>query len=232
MTLQLGETRLAALGSGREAIAGIMSAALAASLLLGCAEVSLRAPDVDLRTKRLVFVPSMVALYRIEGCDLPFDDWRSRAGRVKVDGWLRYYAPTAHARLADLRELSPTDASADEFYEVMNNLARAMFADWGRRPLSAWKLGPSLASWGTTLHADYLVFVIIRGAVLVPKGQTVCGNEILSPLRRAGLVVVELATGRIVRFRATELEDVETHQISEGVGKLMDALDLPAATPK
>jgi hypothetical protein len=75
---------------------------LAACLLFGCgSEISLRAPDVDLRKAQVVFMPSMVALYRIEGCDLPFDDWRSKLGRAKVDGWLRYYAPKARARVAD-----------------------------------------------------------------------------------------------------------------------------------
>ena len=95
------------MGARVEARPWIVSAALAACLILGCAsEISLRAPDVKLRDARLVFMPSMVALYRIEGCDLPFDDWRSKAGRVKVDGWLRYYAAVANWRLAGLGEVA------------------------------------------------------------------------------------------------------------------------------
>ena len=190
----------------------------------------MRAPDVKLRDARLVFMPSMVALYRIDGCDLPFDDWGSKAGRAKVDGWLRYYAAVANGRLAGLGEVAGTDVTTDEFYEVMNNLTRAMFADWGKRPLNAWSLSKPLASWATALHADYLVVVIVRGSVLTQAGQAFCHNTILSPLRRAGLVVVELQTGRIVRFEAAKLDDVET--ITDGVRKLMGALDLPAATAK
>ncbi len=188
----------------------------------------MRAPDVDLRTTRLVFMPSMVALHRIEGCDLPFDDWRSRASRAKVDGWLRYYASTAHARVADVREIAGTDVSADHFYEMMNGLWQAMFADRGSRPLSAWSLGPRLAGWATPLKADYLVFVVIKGSIW-GLDRSGCRGDFLSPLQRAGLIVVELNSGRIVRFRATEVDDVETPQLAEGVGRLMDALDLPPA---
>jgi hypothetical protein len=90
----------------------------------------------------------------------------------------------------------------------------------------------ALASWAGPLHADYLAFVIIRGAILTQGAQSSCRGEIVSGVRRAGLVVVELATGRIVRFRAMRLEDVDTPRIAEGVGKLMDALDLPGATTK
>jgi hypothetical protein len=208
-----------------------LAATLAACLLSGCAsEISLRAPDVNLRDARLVFMPSMVALYRIDGCDLPFDDFRSKGGRAKVDGWLRYYAAVANGRLADLAEVAGTDVSTDEFYGVMNNLTRAMFADWGKRPLNAWSLSRPLPSWATALHADDLVVVIVRGSVLTQAGQAFCHNEILSPLQRAGLVVVELATGRIVRFQAAKLADAET--ITEGVRKLMGALDLPPPTTK
>ena len=209
----------------------IVSAALAACLLCGCAsEISLRAPDVKLHDARLVFMPSMVALYRVEGCDLPFDDGRSKAGRVKVDGWLRYYAAVANGRLALLGEVAGTDVSTDEFYEVMDTLTRAMFADWGKRPLAAWGLSRPLSSWATALRADYLVVVIVRGSVLTQAGQAFCHNEIRSSLRRAGLVVVEMQTGRIVRFQAAKLDDVET--ITEGVRKLMGALDLPTTTAK
>ena len=208
-----------------------MAAALAACLLGGCAsEISLRAPDVNLRDARLVFMPSMVALYRIDGCDLPFDDGRSKGGRARVDGWLRYYAAVANGRLAALGEVAGTDVTTNEFYEVMNTLTRAMFADWGKSPLSAWRLSRPLSSWATALHTDYLVVVIVRGSVLVQGSQAFCRNAIISPLQRAGLVVVELQTGRIVRFQAAKLDDTET--ITEGVRKLMGALDLPTATAK
>jgi hypothetical protein len=207
-------------------------ALLAGSLLFGCAsEISLRAPDVDLRKARLAFMPSMVALYRIEGCDLPFDDWRSKAGRTKIDGWLRFYAASAHGRLVDLREVVGTDITANRFYEVMNTLTQSMFVDWGRRPIGMWRLDP-LQSWANALHADYLVFVSVRGSVLRQEAENVCRNEIRSPLRRAALAVVEAQTGRVVRFQAIKLEDVETPHIAEAVRKLTESLDIPAATAK
>jgi hypothetical protein len=207
--------------------------ALTASLLVGCSsELSLRAPDVDLRRARLAFMPSMVAIYRIEGCDLVFDEWRSRGGRAKADGWLRYYAAATHARLASLNEVAGTEVKASHFYGVMNDLARLMFADWGRRPLNTWRLDSSLASWGEALHTDYLAFAIVRGSVLLQPDQRFCGNEIVSPLGRAGLLVIELSSGRIVRFRAAKLADVEAAEITEGMEKLTDAVDLPTAAPK
>ena len=205
---------------------GVVGIALAGFVLVGCAEVTLRAPDVNLRNARLVFMPSMVALYRIEGCNLAFDDLQSQSGRVRTDVALRYYASEAHGRLAELSELARTDPKPSEFYEALNNLARAMFADGGRRPLSAWNRGAFLAGWATALNADYLVFVLVRGSL--EDGPTICGSEIISPLVRAGLIVVELKTGRVVRFRATRLDGVQTPQMAEGLARLADALDLPA----
>jgi hypothetical protein len=220
-------------GSGPKVSSGVARAVLAACLLTGCAsEVSLRAPDVDLRSARVVFMPSMVAIYRIEGCDLPFDDRRSKAGRTKVDGWLRFQAAGTHGRFAELREIAGSGVSEGQFYEAMNNLTRAMFADWGMRPIGDWTMGPFLANWATTLHADYLVFVIVRGSVLAPTGQAYCQGGFVEPLRRAGLVVVQLQSGRIVRFQATKLEDVETEQIAEAMGKLAGALDFAGAPAK
>jgi hypothetical protein len=213
--------------SRREAPLRIASLVLVVSVLSGCAEVSLRAPDVNLRNAKLVFTPSMVALYRIEGCDLPFDDWRSKAGRVKVDSSLRYHAVTAHARMADLQEVNGTDVTAARFYELMNTVTRAMYADRGSRPLSAWTLGPALASWADALHADYLVFVTVRGSIVLST-QPGCEGKFREPLRWAGLAVVELATGRIVRFRATRFDAEGEPQYAEAVGRLMEMLDLPA----
>jgi hypothetical protein len=138
----------------------------------------------------------MVALYRIEGCDSPFDDWRSKAGRAKVDGWLRFCAAAAHGRLADVREVAGTDLGAADFYEVMNNLVAAMYADRGSRPIGSWRITP-LGSWTTALRADYIVFVVARGSVLLQPGQALCGNKIRFTARWAGLAIVELATGRV-----------------------------------
>jgi hypothetical protein len=204
----------------------VLWAGLAGVFLLGCAEVSLRAPDVGLRNARLVFMPSMVALYRIEGCNLAFDELQSRSGRARADAALQYYASETKGRLAELSELAGTDPRPSEFYEALNNLARAMFADGGRRPLGVWDRGPFLAGWATALNADYLVFVLVRGSL--EEGPTICGSEIISPLVRAGLIVVELKTGRVVRFRATRMAGVETRQMAEGLARLGDALDLPA----
>jgi hypothetical protein len=201
---------------------------LATSLLLGCAEVSLRAPDVNLRQAKLVFAPSMVALYRIEGCDLPFDDWRSKAGRIKVDSSLRYYAATAHARMADLHEVTGTEVTAARFYELMNAVTLAMYADRGSKPLSAWTLGPTLATWADALHADYLVFVAVRGSIVLSAPQG-CEGKFRDPLRWAGLTVVELATGRIVRFRATRFSAEGEPQYGEAIGRVMEMLDLPVS---
>jgi hypothetical protein len=200
---------------------------LAASLLLGCAEVSLRAPDVNLQSAKLVFTPSMVALYRIEGCDLPFDEWRSKAGRIKVDSSLRYYAATTHARVVDFREVAGTGVSQARFYELMNAVTLSMYADGGSRPLSAWTLGPALASWADALHADYLVFVAVRGSIVLSAPQG-CDGKLRDALRWAGLTVVELATGRIVRFRATRFSAEGEPQYGEAISRLMEMLDLPA----
>jgi hypothetical protein len=210
-----------------KAAAALAPVVMAMSMLLGCAEVSLRARDVNLRNARLVFMPSMVALYRIEGCDLPFDDWRSKAGRAKVDALLRYYAAAAHGRLADLRELAGIEMGAADFYDVMNSLAARMFADRGSRPIGSWKI-PPLGDWATVLNADYVVFVVARGSILLPSGQAFCGNGIRSPQRWAAVVVAELVTGQIVRFDGTMLEDIDTAPLSQRVGKILErALDLP-----
>jgi hypothetical protein len=211
----------------------MLATLLVASLPVGCAsELSLRAPDVDLRKARLAFMPSMVAIYRIEGCDLVFDEWRSRGGRAKVDGWLKYYGAATHARLAGLNEVAGTDVKASDFYTVMNSVTGAMFADWGRRPLGEWRLEP-LASWGEVLHVDYLAFAIVRGSVLLQPDQALCGNNmIVSPSGRAGILVVELKSGRVVRFRATKLASVEADQITEAMEKLTDAVDGPTPAPK
>jgi hypothetical protein len=218
--------------SRRQAPLRLAAVVLGVSLLLGCAEVSLRAPDVNLRNAKLVFTPSMVALYRIEGCDLPFDDGRSKVGRIKVDSSLRYYAATAHARLADLQEVSGTGVTSARFYELMNAVTRAMYADRGSKPLSTWTLGPTLATWADALHADYLVFVTVRGSIVLST-QAGCEGKFRDPLRWAGLAVVELATGRIVRFRATRFDAEGEPQYAEAVGRLMEMLDLPASkTPE
>lgn len=200
---------------------------LVVSVLLGCAEVSLRAPDVNLRNARLVFTPSVVALYRIEGCDLPFDDWRSKAGRVKVDSSLRLYAAAAHAHMANLQEVAGTNVTPARFYELMNAVTLAMYGDRASRPLGAWTLGPALASWADVLHADYLVFVAVRGSIVLSAPQG-CDGKLRDPLRWAGLTVVELATGRIVRFRATRFSAEGEPQYGEAIGRLMEMLDLPA----
>jgi hypothetical protein len=212
--------------SKRKVLARVASLVLGASLVFGCAEVSLRAPDVNLRNAKLVFAPSMVALYRIEGCDLPFDEWRSKAGRVKVDGSLRYYAAATHARVADLQEVAGTAVGPARFYELMNAVTLAMYDDRGSKPLGAWTLGPVLASWANTLHADYLVFVTVRGSIVLTT-QAGCEGKFRDPLRWAALAVVELATGRIVRFRATRFSAEGEPQYAEPIGRLMDMLDLP-----
>jgi hypothetical protein len=121
-----------------------------------------------------------------------------------------------------------TEVRADAFYEMMDNLSRAMFADRGSRPLGAWTLGPRLANWAAPLKADYVVFTVVRGSIW-GSDRSGCRGNFLLPLLRAGLLVVELDSGRIVRFRATKLADVETLHIAAGVGKLMEALDLPTA---
>jgi len=77
-----------------------------------------------------------------------------------------------------------------------------MFADWGARPLAAWNFSQPMPEWATALQADYLAFVVVRGAEDPRAEQAGCDDRLVMPLRRTGLVIVELQTGRLVRFRA------------------------------
>lgn len=200
--------------------------AATAALGGGCAsELSLRAPDYDVRNARIVFMPAMVALYRI---DVPhreiFDEQLSKGARTRVDVVLRSFAAHVGSRIASLTEVAGTELTSDEFYSLMDHSTYKIVADWAAhptrtRPLSAWNLGSRLASWEPALHADYVVFIWFKGGYETAERQnanlvaSLVGGQTVTGRRRAILSVVDLHAGRIVRMQSTTFEDL--HSLDE-----------------
>jgi hypothetical protein len=227
---------------------------LAVSAGAGCAqELSLRTPGFSVRSARVAFMPAMVALYSIEEDDsVNFDESRSMRARMKVNTWLRYLAPRLNCRVVDLREVATTPLSSDAFYTRLDQVTKALVADSGRRPLTAWVPGDpaGFQSWAATLNADYVVFIAFKGAyetearrqarmtnmfiaggvigalaASARRGELFAGAE-LSAAKRAALVVVDLHGNRIVRAKAIDFDYLENLEIPADLSNLMEALEL------
>lgn len=223
-----------------------MVALTAVAAETGCARgLSLRAPDFNGRGARVAFMPAMVALYSVEeDGSVNFDEAGSTGARMKVNTWLRYLAPRINSRVVDLKEVATTPLSSDLFYTKMDQVSKAVVADYGRHPLSAWPLGDGDAfqSWATTLRVDYVVFIAFKGAYDTEarrqtKAMTMfvvgglpgallfaTGEGLFAP-KLAALVVVDLRSSRIVRVQTTNFDYLDNLEIPNDLGRLMEALD-------
>jgi hypothetical protein len=231
---------------------------LAVSAGAGCArELSLRTPDFNVHGARVAFMPAMVALYAIEeDGSVEFDEPQSKRARMKVNTWLRYLAPRINSRVVDLHEVASTPFSSDAFYTRLDQVTKALVADNGRRPLTAWIPGDpaALQSWAATLKADYVVFIAFKGAyetearrqaratdafavgmagggmiaaLAVSMGRgELFSNGQIAVAKRAALVVVDLRGNRIVRAKTIDFDDLENLQIPADLSNLMEALEL------
>jgi hypothetical protein len=222
---------------------------------LGCGhELSMRAPDFRVQNARVVFMPAMVSLYLIEeDGELTFDDASSKQARIRVNTWLRFLSASGGFRLADLREITPTELTSDAFYNEMDAVTKRIVADDGRHSLAAWSTAWSLhdgalQSWAPALKADYLCFVAFRGAYETEARRERGGSAILagaliggavgglvgaalfrsgggdSTVRRGALVVVDLRRNQIVRVQTVGFEQLDNAEIQQDLGKLVAAL--------